>query len=190
MSREPALNYDSLGADLRSVRKSRGITLVDLAEKLDKSVGWISQVERDISHPSIEDLRGLATALNVPISLFFGQGEAPAREIGRVVRSGARRKIGGGEIGLVEELLSPDLTDDFEVIRSVFKPDAELERAVKRPTQEVGYVVSGKLSIWIGDELYELSAGDSFRIKNEAFRGFNPHDTEAIVVWVISPPIY
>ena len=111
----------SLGADVRSIRKSRGITLIEMSETLDRSVGWMSQVERDISEPSIEELRAIAKALTVPVSIFFGQAEAHADEIGYVVRKDTRRKIGGGAVGLVEELLSPDLTDDFEMIHSNVK---------------------------------------------------------------------
>ncbi len=41
----------TLGADLRSLRKSRRLTLEDVAGRLGKSVGWLSQVERDLSSP-------------------------------------------------------------------------------------------------------------------------------------------
>lgn len=180
----------TLGVDLRALRKSRGVTLTDLSEKMGRSVGWLSQVERDISSPTINELRQLAKIFNVPLSLFFGSSEAKANEVGRVVRKSARRKIGGGDIGLVEELLSPDLTDDFEVLRSVFKPNAKLENFVTRPTQEVGYVVSGNLNLWIENEIFELGSGDSFRIRGEQFKWANPNNEDAIVIWVIAPPIY
>ncbi|MEM9717323.1 MAG: XRE family transcriptional regulator, partial [Pseudomonadota bacterium] len=151
----------SLGADLRSIRKSRGLTLTDLADRIGRSVGWVSQVERDISQPSIDDLRELASALSVPLSIFFGS-TSKAEEVGKVVRANLRRTIGGGEMGLKEELLSPDLTDDFEMVRSVFEAGAELKQPVSRPTQEVGYLVSGRLSLWIGDQRFDLEQGDSF----------------------------
>ena len=180
----------TLGVDLRALRKSRGVTLTDLSEKMGRSVGWLSQVERDISSPTINELRQLAKIFNVPLSLFFGSSEAKANEVGRIVRKSARRKIGGGDIGLVEELLSPDLTDDFEVLRSVFRPNAKLENFVTRPTQEVGYVVSGNLNLWIENEIFELGSGDSFRIRGEQFKWANPNDENAVVIWVIAPPIY
>ena len=180
----------TLGVDLRALRKSRGVTLTDLSEKMGRSVGWLSQVERDISSPTINELRQLAKVFNVPLSLFFGSSEAKANEVGRIVRKSARRKIGGGDIGLVEELLSPDLTDDFEVLRSVFRPNAKLENFVTRPTQEVGYVVSGNLNLWIENEIFELGSGDSFRIRGEQFKWANPNNEDAIVIWVIAPPIY
>ena len=189
MSPDPKI-LTSLGADLRSLRKSRGMTLDDLAQDVGKSVGWVSQVERDISHPTIDDLRSLASALSVPLSIFFGQSTSKVEEDGKIVRAGSRRTIGGGEVGLREELLSPDLTDDFEMVRSVFEPGASLPKAVARPTQEVGYIVSGRLTLWIGDDEFDLKPGDSFRIRGEPFRWENPHQIAAVAIWVIAPPVY
>lgn len=189
MSREATMS-SSLGADLRSIRKMRGMTLSELAGKVDRSVGWVSQVERDISYPTIDDLRDLASALSVPLSLFFGQSAAKVEEDGRIVRAKMRRSIGGGDIGLREELLSPDLTDDFEMVRSVFEPGAVLPKAVTRATQEVGYLVSGQLDLWIGEQKYTLEEGDSFRIRGEPFRWENPHKHAAVAIWVIAPPVY
>ena len=64
------LNASStLGADLRSLRKSRKMTIKELSEATEKSLGWISQIERDKSQPSVDDLRDLARVLNVPLSI-------------------------------------------------------------------------------------------------------------------------
>ena len=59
-----------------------------------------------------------------------------------------------------------------------------------RPTQEVAYLVSGKLEITIGDKHFSLKAGDSFRIRGEKFRWSNPYDKAAVAIWVIAPPVY
>ena len=180
----------TLGADLRALRKSRGLTLVEVAETLGRSVGWLSQVERDKSDPSIGDLRAIAKALDVPMSMLFAHKYVPADELGYVVRSGARRRLGSGDEGLIEELLSPDLTDDFEVVHSTFQPRSRMQRPAKRPTQEVGYVISGSLDLSIGGRKFTVEAGDSFRIRGEEYDWQNPHDEPAVVIWVIAPPVY
>lgn len=180
----------SLGADLRALRKTRGLTLNDLADVLDRSVGWISQVERDLSEPSVFDLKQFANALGVPVSILFGQAQTPAAETGVIVRAHARRPIGSKDAGLIEELLSPDLTDDFEMVHSTFDPGARMDDAVTRPTQEVAYLVSGKLDLIIDEQAFTVSAGDSFRIKGTSYRWANPYDIPAVAIWVIAPPIY
>ena len=180
----------TLGADLRALRKARGLTLAGLAHHAGRSVGWLSQVERDLSQPAVSDLKHLASILDVSLSSLFGHAAAPAYEAGHIVRRAARRPIGSRAAGLVEELLSPDLTDAFEVVHSTFEPGTALPAPVQRPTQEVGYLVSGRLDLTIDGLRHSLGPGDSFRIRGEAFAWANPHDEPCTVIWVIAPPVY
>ena len=181
---------ETLGADLRALRKARGLTLSELATALGRSVGWLSQVERDLSQPSISDLRQLAATLEVSVSMLFGQAHAAPQEAGYIVRQGARRPIGDKASGLVEELLSPDLTDDFEMVHSTFAPYSHSGGIVTRPTQEVGYILSGQLDLVIAGRDFTVRPGDSFRIRGEAHEWNNPYDTAAVAIWVIAPPVY
>ena len=179
-----------VGGDLRALRKARGQTLAELALACGRSVGWLSQVERGISSPTIDDLRVLADRLEAPLSLFFGDPDAPAEERGYVVRWNAGRSLGAPEGGLTEMLLSPDLGGAFEIVRSVFDPGAELTEAQQRPTEEAGYLVSGRLDLWVGARFFELRAGDAFRFRGEPYRWRNPGDKPAVAIWVIAPPVY
>lgn len=187
---QPSMNSNSLGADIRALRKSRGLTLVSVAHTLGRSVGWISQVERDLSHPTIDDLREIGQVLGVPLSLFFGQSETAVEEQGYVVRKESRRRIGSRENGLVEEMLSPDLTDDFEVVYSRFEAGSKMDSPKVRQTQEVGYLLNGRLDMMIGGRNFTIEEGDSFRIRGEAYSWANPYDETAIAIWVIAPPVY
>ena len=180
----------TLGRDIRALRKARGLTLIELAGQMGRSVGWLSQVERDKSRASINELRQMAEILNVSVSTLFGHAPARAGEEGLIVRHDARRQIGDHAAGLSEELLSPDLTDDFEVVHSTFAPFSNLPTPVKRPTQEVGYIISGQLDLKIGSATFTLGPGDSFRIRGEPFQWSNPYDIPAVVIWVIAPPVY
>jgi transcriptional regulator with XRE-family HTH domain len=179
-----------LARDIRALRKSRGLTLTELALRLGRSVGWMSQVERGLSTPSIADLRAFADIFMVPISLFFGHEVRNEHERGVIVRAGHRRSLGTSDSGLVEELLSPDLGGSFEVLRSEFAAGAELKAVAHRPTEEAGYLVSGVFDIEIDGIWHSLSAGDSFRFDNKPFRWKNPGVEPAVVIWVVSPPVY
>ena len=109
--------------------------------------------------------------------------------MGRIVRATARRAIGTVE-GLSESLLSPDLTDEFEVVHSTFAPGAERSETTTRATQELAYLVSGRLDVWIGDKAFNVAQGDSFRIRGEPYRWANPYPDPAVAIWVIAPPVY
>ncbi len=190
LAEEAMLPSSKHGNDLRILRKTRGLTLAELALKVGRSVGFLSQVERGLSELGIDDLRAIAAALYTPLSWFLVHEDVPEEERGHVVRATARRSIGSADTGLTEELLSPDLGGSFEVLLSVFEPGAESMGFLKRDTEETGYLVSGELELWIGKGHFHLTAGDSFRIAREPSRWRNPGKVRTEVVWVISPPTY
>ncbi len=179
-----------IGRDIRALRAARNLTLKELAQATGRSLGWISQAERGLSQPSMKDLRAMARIFDVPLSMFFGSTDGPDEERGHVVRASARREIGERDEGLIEALVSPDLTDEFEVIHSTFLPGSALDAPKQRATTEVAYLVSGRLDIFIGDQRFIIEAGDSFRIKGSEYRWANPYHDPACAIWVISPPVY
>lgn len=180
----------AVGRDVRRLRRLRRMTIKDLAQQTERSVGFLSQVERGLSDVGLSDLRRIAATLGVPLSWFFINDAAPPEERGYVVRAAARRRVGSRTDGLVEELLSPDLGGSFEVFRSVFEPGAEMAQPARRNTEEAGYVVAGDFELWVDDVHFRLRAGDSFRFSGEAYRWRNPGAEATVIIWVISPPVY
>ena len=96
----------SVGADIRALRKSRNIRLKRLANDLNRSTGWLSQIERGQTEPSISDLRNIATYFEIPLSFFFRNEQAADGEQGLITRNSKRAALGSKHDGLVEELLS------------------------------------------------------------------------------------
>lgn len=178
-----------IGTDIRRLRKIKRITLQELARSIDRSVGFLSQVERGLSELSVNELQHISHHLGIPLGWFFANEPAPPAERGRIVRAGARRQLGNRETGLVEELLSPDLGGTFEVVRTVIEPGTALT-PIRRDTEEAGYLVSGELELWLAERHFHLHAGDSFRLAGEPYRWRNPGDLPTVIIWVIAPPVY
>ncbi|MEO1306670.1 MAG: helix-turn-helix domain-containing protein [Pseudomonadota bacterium] len=187
---DEAFHAPGLGGDLRTLRKARNLTLQQAAQHMERSTGWMSQVERGLSAPSATEVQRLAALYDVPISMILGDATGPEAERGRIVRPDTRRPIGAQVPGLVEQLLSPDLTDSFEVIHTTFEPHAAITTPRQRPTEEIGYILSGRLKITISGHEFEVKRGDSFRIRNEPYLWENPHPVAAQAIWVIAPPVY
>ena len=181
--------YSQVSKDIRSLRKLRGLSLTSLAQKINRSVGWLSQIERGISRPSLDDLKAISQTLDIPVSMLFDNIPGPEIERGYIVRKKNRRTYSPFE-GLVEELISPDLTDNFEVVLSIHEAGASLPETKIRQTQEVVYLISGRLDLVIAGRAFKVSAGDSFRIRGEAFTWANPYERQATALWIVSPPIY
>ena len=178
-----------IGSDIRALRRSRNWTLNDLAEQLNRSVGWLSQVERDVSEPALDDIRNIAALFSLPVSFFFSNG-TDSDEAAYIVRSGTRRVMTDAPKGLAESLLSPDLGGAFEIIHSVFAPGAACPEPFVRPTEEAGYVLEGRLVLFIDEVRFELNQGDSFRFAGEQIMWVNEGAVNAVLIWVIAPPVY
>lgn len=180
-----------IGDDIRALRKARGTTLKEMAVRLGRSVGWLSQLERGQTTPSVKDMGLIAEQLGVNISLFFRSASRNPQEHGLVLRAADRVPIGSNESGLTEELLSPTLGGAFEMIKSTFAPRSDsggLKRA--RPSWEGGVLIGGRLTLTIGDLTVDLGPGDSFQFSGAAYAWSNSGDEPAVVIWVVSPPIY
>ncbi len=185
----PMRSTGQIGSDLRALRRSRNWTLSDLAEHLDRSVGWLSQVERGVSEPTLDDVRNIADLFDLPPSFFFSQSpEGPEGDY--IVRAQSRRTMSDDNKGLVESLLSPDLGGAFEIVHSVFEAGAKCPQTFVRQTEEAGYVIEGSLTLFIDDEKFVLGPGDSFRFAGEQISWMNEGSVPAVLIWVIAPPVY
>lgn len=180
-----------IGDDIRALRKARGMTLKQLAAAIGRSLGWLSQIERGQTVPSVRDLGLIADTLGINISVFFRSASRAEAERGLVLRADDRVPIGSTESGLTEELLSPSLSGPFEIIKSVFAPHSDSGGRVRaRDREDGGVLVSGRLSLTIDDLELNLNTGDSFQFNNRDYAWSNPHSDPAVVIWIISPPVY
>lgn len=180
-----------LGDRIRGLRKRRKLTLSQLAEQSNLSPGYISQIERSLAYPSIPALVKIASSLGVTVQWFFsGSLDVPAAERGYVVRAQNRLKI-EYEKGFVDELLTPKMSAQVEMIYCRMPPGSESDEAYTHDGDEVGFVLVGDLDIWIGDRYFQLAPGDSFSFSSkEPHKYRNPGDVETIVLWAISPPAF
>jgi len=186
-------NGAKIGAEIRSLRKARGLTLEDLAAKIGRSIGYISQVERGISPLTIPNLKAIAEVLGVGINWFFrGEVSQDADEKDIIVRRNNRQKLAFPGTGVSEELLSPRLNGLFELIIGSFAPGAETGDAKYAQTgEEGGMVISGELELIIDGKSHHLMAGDAFTFPLSApHKARNSTDKETTVLWVIAPPTY
>jgi transcriptional regulator with XRE-family HTH domain len=184
-------DIQKIGREIRGLRKARGLTLTELAEKSGLSIGYLSLVERDRATPSINALHAISRALGVTISWFFDANAAPVEERGYVVRRARRRRL-EFSAGIVDELLSPSLEGSLELLSSRFPPGASSGDApYTHNGEEAGVIVRGTLELWVDGKHFVLKAGDSFGFPSSLpHRYCNPGSEETEVIWAITPPSY
>ncbi len=190
-------NEFDLGNEIRQLRKVRGMTLQQLALASGRSVGFLSQVERNLTRPSVTALQDVSSALGVHIGWFFPEdagADADEREI--IVRASHRRKLTYSELsgteylGLHDHLLSANLNGNLALGMSRYEPGASSgDDCYRHEGEEAGLLLSGRLELTVDDRVYQLEAGDSFSFDStRRHRYENPSaDEEAIVIWANTP---
>jgi transcriptional regulator with XRE-family HTH domain len=181
----------TIGEKIRELRKASGRTLASIAEETGLSIGHLSQVERGLSAPSIRHLQLIAAAFGVKLSWFFDDAASPAPDDGVVVRTARRRKRDFTGLGVVDWLLSPNLSGRLELLLCELAPGAEIVEPYTHEGEEAGIVIAGEFELWVGERRYRLGEGDSFAFPSTTpHRYGNPGRTTARLVWAITPPSF
>lgn len=180
-----------IGEQIRELRKIKGFTLQHVATEAGISIGYLSQIERNQSKLPIGVLKRISDVLGVHMNWFFQPGhEALPGERDVVVRARARRRLSFTGLGILEELLSPNLSGPLELLLSTIAPGAD-SGEYSHEGAEAGFVISGTLDLWVAGQHYQLEEGDSFSFKStDTHRCANPGLLPTRVVWVITPPHY
>ncbi|MGY3033990.1 transcriptional regulator with XRE-family HTH domain [Bradyrhizobium sp. USDA 4354] len=181
----------AVGGQIRELRKIKKLTLTQLAQAAGISVGYLSQIERNQSKLPIGILKKLSDVLGVHINWFFnGNMQATSDERDIIVRKAHRRRLTFTGLGIVEELLSPNLAGPLELLLSTIEPGAD-SGAYSHDGNEAGILIAGQLDIWVDGKRFRLEEGDSFSFNSTSqHRCANPGQIPAKVVWVITPPHY
>lgn len=171
-----------LGEKIRQRRKQRKLTLHRVAVATGLSIGFLSQVERDITRPSLSSLAAIARALDVPISTFLHQPDLPnaiSRREGRVAYAGD----GDGRVSY-ERLSTTFPGQMLNAVKMNVPPHCSSETA-SFEGETVVYVLEGTIRYLIDGTIYELQSGDSLHYSaTRPHRISNPTDRMAEVLSV------
>src|SRR5690349_4176371 len=150
----------SIGERLAELRKEHRYSIRKLAEEAGVSASLISDVERGKVEPSISTLKRLAAALGTTLGFFFSE---PTTVAGRVVRAGERSKLGPGRseaarsaietAGVRFEIASPPDSETIEAVYGRYEVGASLGEEISHEGEEWGMVLSGRLKVWVGEEI-------------------------------------
>ena len=157
----------SIGERIKGLRMEEGITLVELGERVNLSASYLSQIERDKTSPSLSTLMSIAKALNVGLRYFF----EVETEAAHLVRAHDGREGEGPRGSATRECLTPEVGNpSIQVQRITLPPRAPAEELALRAGEELVFVLSGELTITIGEEEFLLASGDSIH-----YDALSPH---------------
>ncbi len=162
-----------IGAEIRRRRKMLDLTVSELGSAAGISVGMMSKIENGAISPSLQTLRALAEALNVPISRLFVETDG-ARECSHVkAGQGTRIERRGTKSGHLYDLLSPSLKGEVTVepYLITLQKDAVPYTNVRHAGTEFIYMLSGIVRYRHSDRSYLLEPGDTLLFDAAALHG-------------------
>ncbi len=158
--------YD-IGARIRQLREEAGLSLRGLAALCGLSFNAINRIEHGENSPTVDTLHRLATALNVPITDFFTQGQAQMT-IFTKAGSGLHTELEGV---MLESLAGRFANQQLEAFRLLIAPGSDSRHApVVHAGEELVFCLQGQVTYYVGNQPYLLEAGDSL-----FFRATQPH---------------
>lgn len=179
MALEQQLN-DVIGKRIKYIRKSEKKTLKDLSAESGLSIGYLSNLERNVISPTIDQLQKICAALEINITTVLNMQDEKSSPLIKA----NNRKIFYEDEKCVYELLS-DGENEMEGISITMKEGADYERSSwGHNYDELGIVIKGKLSVMLLDAEYVLNPGDSIYIKKHTLHTFkNIGKGECINYW-------
>lgn len=185
------MNID-IGSKIREIRKSKHLSIAELAEKTGLSTGIISQIERDLVTPSVVTFWKISKALEVSFGYFFDEVEEEQAVLSPVVKRDQRKTIKTSNRKALYELLSQDLNRKIEFLYITIKPGEQSEGGlVTHEGEECGVVIKGRLLIKMENEEYILEEGDSIYYDSTIpHRYVNIGDEDCESVWAMTPPSF
>ena len=147
----------SVGLRIRTLRRKRGLTLEQFSQQVKVSTSYLSQIENGRANTNLAILQRIASALLVPIvDLFSDENTFQVS----VVRKSDRRTYPLGCEG-TEHFLFSQIRTALQVAIIELPPHCAVPEADQHPGEEFTYVLSGKLQMWVAENLsYELDVGD------------------------------
>src|SRR3989344_8240231 len=175
---------EGLAILIRDLRKHKNLTLGELAARIDRSVGFLSQVERGLSRPTVADLTAISETLGVPTTYFYSLPKPMA--LPWVTRPDERRTLYYAD-GITDIMVSPKMRASFSMLESQLEPGASSgDRHMKDSSEQGGYVLEGELTLWLDqNEPVTPHAGGSFPLASHAQCPYgNLSDQMTRVLWV------
>ncbi len=177
-----------IGEKIKRLRIQNSLTQEELADRCELTKGFISQVERDLTSPSIATLADILEGLGTNLKDFFNETEDD-----KIVFSKDDAFVSENEdYKYILQWIIPNAQKNImEPILVELESGGRTKEDSPHEGEEFGYVMTGMIFIHIGSETHKVKKGESFYYKaNSNHYISNAGKTKATVLWVSSPPSF
>ncbi len=172
----------TLGERIKKARKKMNYTLKELSDLTKLSVGFLSNIERDLNSPSISNLQQICQSLNVNLMEILDENASSSP----VTKVEDRQEIFSNSNSQlkIENIIVGKNSINGIVITIEHKSEQYSDMSWGHSYDEVGVVIEGELEIDLDSQKYYLTAGDTIFVKSfTPHRYRNPVDKKSVVYW-------
>lgn len=176
-----------IGGKIKELRVQKGLTQEELADRAELSKGFISQLERDLTSPSITTLVDILQCLGTDLKDFFSEDTEE-----QIVfhEDDYFQKIDTELKNKIEWIIPNAQKNEMEPIRLSLEAFGSTYPDNPHEGEEFGYVLSGSIAIHVGKKIYRAKKGESFYFTPASTHHIQAGKTGACIIWVSSPPSF
>ena len=176
-----------LGEKIKELRLSCALTQEELADRCELTKGYISQLENDLTSPSIATLIDILSALGTDLKEFFSTSDEEEK-----VCFTKNEFIEKQTDDYVLNWLVPNAQKNtMEPVHMLLKGGKSTDDDFPHEGEEFGYVIKGEIVLRLGKRKVTVKKGESFYFTSKTVHSIlNKKDTDAEFIWVSSPPSF
>ncbi|OUQ58796.1 Cro/Cl family transcriptional regulator [Tyzzerella sp. An114] len=175
-----------IGHKVKQLRVQKGLTLEELASRSELTKGFLSQLERDLTSPSISTLNDILEALGSSLSEFFMEEKEE-----KVVFQKGDFFVDEKENYTVNWIVPNTQKNSMEPILIEIPKGGRSFEVSPHSGEEFGYVLEGTVTLVCGENKYTVRKGETFYMNGKSFHYIeNNKKTIAKILWVSTPPLF
>ena len=173
-----------IGQRIRQLRMKNDLTLEELASRTELTKGFLSQLERNLTSPSLQTLDDIASALGVTMSRFFAADQEE-----QVVFTAEDEFVDEQDDYTIHWIIPNAQKNQMEPIRVTMRPGGCTYVDDPHEGEEFGYVIKGSVDIHLGDRVCKAGSGESFYYTSDSLHYLSSKGG-AELIWVAAPPSF
>ena len=183
-SKEGVVKSMEIGAKLKELRLKNHLTQEELADRCELTKGYISQLENELTSPSIATLKDILLTLGSSLNEFFS-----ADSDDKIVFGSDDYFCKETDEYKMTWLVPSAQKNSMEPVKMELAPFAKSEKDLPHEGEEFGYVLKGAVRIILGKRSYEAGEGETFYFRASKTHYIqNTTEEKAIIIWLSCPP--
>lgn len=175
-----------IGKKIKELRLQNDLTLNDLASRCELTKGFLSQVEHNLTTPSIATLEDIVEALGTNLSEFFREEESQ-----KITFSISDFFVDEREAYTIEWVIPNAQKNQMEPLLLTLHAHQKSHELSAHQGEEFGYVLKGVITLVRGNKKYKLKAKETFYMDgSKGHYLYNHGSSDAKVLWITTPPMF